>query len=1096
MSESGHRGWCLSGFPDYSQEICYTAKIVKIFSWVSCCFAFACVLVFTFSSAAQTTPKPVAGASQYDGEPVVVEQYISIYRMAADGTGTHEISLRARLQTAAAIKDYGVVSVQYAGNSEHVEFDYVRVRRPDGTVAETTTDDAIEMPLPVTQAAPFYSDLKQKQLPVRSLRPGDTLEWKARVVRTKAEAPGQFWGQDSFIADVVVRSQVVELHVPAAVHLTVSSPTLQPVESSDETGHVYRWEHAQLKPTVGPEADAAKELKKKTVWTHAQELDWREGKLPDIAWSTFASWAAVGDWYRTLEAGRTQPDETIRAKVAELTRGKTTDEAKAQAVYQYVDSQVRYIGVAFGVGRYQPHQAAQVLENQYGDCKDKHTLLAAMLQALGLKPQAVLIGYAIRFNEAVPSPGSFNHAITQVQLDGKTVWLDSTAEGSPFRLLNPLLRNRPALVVPETGVATIERTPEALPFPDFQTFTADGTLDAQGVSNSRIVLTVRGDLEVEMRQAFDQASPAQYGEMAQGLANGMGYSGTTSKPEISGREDTAQPLKVAFDYKRDRAGDWANLRIIPQLAPNSLPRPDLKQPPVFDIELGTPRVETSSSAMKLPAGWTATLPDPIHQKCAWATFDQTYRREGGSVFATRRIEVLAPRVPQAEWKQYSTFAEAADLGNDNYIILERARGEKAAAVEASPDASAAELLRDAATSIQQKDFATAEKLLTRTQALDANLMGVWSAWGYVHAEQEKWPEAIADLRRELTQHPDAVHVYPLLVYAEQKSGESKDAEATLKAWSAAEPDDPAPATRMVAAMAADGNPAAAVAAGHEAEKRLPADKRGDPAFQVALGKAEVLAPGEKEAGRTRLVAVLTPSATPETLNDASYVLADASLELPLAESSTRKALDSMEADAHGWTLATYSADNKAAVTLESATWDTMGWVLFREGKPAEALLWIKPAWTNRQSAEEGEHLGDVYNALEQGPSALAAYRLADTLAAAGTDTVAKARLDEKVTALEKAGVKVSGEMGQTGLGHPIPLGKAHGADGSAEYKLLMRAGKVVEISAAGAKKVNGGDARLKEMPAQDFFPPSSGATLVRSVILNCYNGTCTAYLIE
>ena len=44
-----------------------------------------------------------------------------------------------------------------------------------------------------------------------------------------------------------------------------------------------------------------------------------------------------------------------RRRWRELTAGKTTDEAKVQAVYNYVATQIHYIGVAFGVGRYQPH---------------------------------------------------------------------------------------------------------------------------------------------------------------------------------------------------------------------------------------------------------------------------------------------------------------------------------------------------------------------------------------------------------------------------------------------------------------------------------------------------------------------------------------------------------------------------------------------------------------------------------------------------------------------------------------------------------------------------------------------------------------------
>ncbi len=41
--------------------------------------------------------------------------------------------------------------------------------------------------------------------------------------------------------------------------------------------------------------------------------------------------------------------------------------------------------MAFGIGRYQPHTAAEVFANQYGDCKDKHTLFAAILTAIGLQ---------------------------------------------------------------------------------------------------------------------------------------------------------------------------------------------------------------------------------------------------------------------------------------------------------------------------------------------------------------------------------------------------------------------------------------------------------------------------------------------------------------------------------------------------------------------------------------------------------------------------------------------------------------------------------------------------------------------------------------
>jgi transglutaminase-like putative cysteine protease len=50
------------------------------------------------------------------------------------------------------------------------------------------------------------------------------------------------------------------------------------------------------------------------------------------------------------------------------------------------------VGIDFGVGRYQPHAAAEVLANQYGDCKDKDTLLEALLRAKGFTTAPALIG--------------------------------------------------------------------------------------------------------------------------------------------------------------------------------------------------------------------------------------------------------------------------------------------------------------------------------------------------------------------------------------------------------------------------------------------------------------------------------------------------------------------------------------------------------------------------------------------------------------------------------------------------------------------------------------------------------------------------------
>ncbi len=74
--------------------------------------------------------------------------------------------------------------------------------------------------------------------------------------------------------------------------------------------------------------------------TAAEEVDEREGKLPDVAWTTFPSWEAVGACYRGLEGERMQAGAEVKAKVAQVVAGKPTTQEKVQAVYAYVATQI------------------------------------------------------------------------------------------------------------------------------------------------------------------------------------------------------------------------------------------------------------------------------------------------------------------------------------------------------------------------------------------------------------------------------------------------------------------------------------------------------------------------------------------------------------------------------------------------------------------------------------------------------------------------------------------------------------------------------------------------------------------------------------
>jgi tetratricopeptide (TPR) repeat protein len=1040
-------------------------------------------------SASGVGEKVTDGAAKYAAESIVGERQDTVYRYAADGTGSKEMTAVLRIQSEAAARQFGVLTIPFAGSNERVEIDYVRVRKPDGSVVETPAADAQEMPQEVTRQAPFYSDLKEKQLPVRNLRVGDKLEYKARVVRTKAEAPGEFWGQESFGYGIVVLDESVELHVPKGKYVKVWSPGHESAkkESGDEV--VYRWTGSQLEPTINKDGKA-----------NLKEVD-PDGELPAIAWTSFKGWEEIGTWYRGLEADRVVADADVKAKVAELTAGKTTEEDKVRALYGYVATQVRYIGVAFGVGRYQPHPAREVLRNQYGDCKDKHTLLAAMLTSAGFHPEAVLIGAGIRMNEEVPSPGAFNHLITTVPVDGKQVWLDATAEVAPYQVLLPVIRDKQALVIPETGTPMIERTPATLPFANFTKFVATGTLGKDGTMRAQMEYASRGDDELAMRALLRQVPPGQWDQMVQQLSQGLGFGGTTSHAEASRPDITDDQVKLNYDYEREKFGDWDNYKIAPLFPMVFLTTVDEKNPPKKQpIELGTPGVATAISIIKLPDGWGAELPDGIHQKTAFASFDKTYKIDHETLTVERRVEIFQKRVPAADWKAYKKWLDATVSEGETFIQLTSMgtkAEEKGPPKPGSNNTEAARLVQEAYDEIQRGEVNKAATTLGEAQKINDKQTSLWSTYGYLEYERQRWDAAVENYKKEIALNPNTFWVYNSMARAQVNGGHFDDSLATLRTLVKLNPSDGAPALTLVGMLMFSRQYEEALTV----LEPLAAKSPDNTALQIQLGVAQMSA-GKTSEGKVRLVAALKDTSDPNLMNTCAYELANANVELEAAEKSARKVVELLTAESANWKPGEADRAQLGKQQLLVASWDTLGWVLFREGKLDEAEGYVRASWLNQPQAEEGLHLGEIEEKKGRASAALSMYELALSsglqqtpkgVAMKGPDKI-KAELQERENALKRKGTESGIKDSQNALMklRVLPVGRCKEKNSVAEYSIVLSGEKATELQKAPTHgiQLEDGDTRVRGAELKGWTPPGSSARLLRKGMLNCHSGEC------
>jgi hypothetical protein len=120
---------------------------------------------------------------------------------------------------------------------------------------------------------------------------------------------------------------------------------------------------------------------------------------------------------------------------------------------------IRYTGVEFGEASIVPARPEDVLQRRFGDCKDKSTLLVAMLRSAGLKANVALLrsGFGTDVDKNLPGMDWFDHAIVVVDLPQHPLWLDATASDVRIGDLPYVDQGRRALIAARetAGLVTI-----------------------------------------------------------------------------------------------------------------------------------------------------------------------------------------------------------------------------------------------------------------------------------------------------------------------------------------------------------------------------------------------------------------------------------------------------------------------------------------------------------------------------------------------------------------------------------------------------------------------------------------------------------------
>jgi len=149
---------------------------------------------------------------------------------------------------------------------------------------------------------------------------------------------------------------------------------------------------------------------------------------PMIMLSEYSGWEEINEWALSLYPSNVTWQPVLKSKIEELKKANPTDEKRIMAAVRFVQDEIRYMGIEMGPNSYKPHNPNQIIEQRFGDCKDKSYLLCTILKGMGIEANPVLINtiYKKTILKWLPSATIFDHVTVRIIYKDKYYFIDPT----------------------------------------------------------------------------------------------------------------------------------------------------------------------------------------------------------------------------------------------------------------------------------------------------------------------------------------------------------------------------------------------------------------------------------------------------------------------------------------------------------------------------------------------------------------------------------------------------------------------------------------------------------------------------------------------
>ncbi|HUQ01783.1 MAG TPA: DUF3857 domain-containing protein [Kofleriaceae bacterium] len=606
--------------------------------------------------------KAVAGT---DAEVVVLRDDLTI---SYDDAGRAERRYRvvAAILKPSAVDDWGTLAIDWRPFYQERPTIRARVVAPDGTVA--TIDPKLFHDAPtVTESPSIFSDRRDLEAPLPRLSVGAVFE-EEFVIRDRepllaeGEVERTYVGRGVPIQRTLITIEAPSKRPPTIVARGFARP---PVAKQSNRGGRITWTYDVGASPALEHFDLA--------------LPGDSTPVPYIGVATGKNWAAIAVGYRRLVEAKLKDPVPPPADVKGPTQRATVDRTLA-----WLHAHVRYTGIELADSAIIPYTPAETLDRGFGDCKDKATLLVALLRANGIPADLALLstGPGIDVDRALAGLGEFDHAIVRARVDGTDLWIDATESGLPAGQLPSRDQGRLALVI-SADARDLTMTPAAASADNLVREVRTYTLAEIDWARAREVSTEHGVFRDNLRGWTRDAKQSEINKSLGDYAERQ-YGGKLASFTADDPGDITKPFalvveieKVTFAYTgRDQVDAWLRsadtLSRLPEIVSTEDKELDADVARrTADYVWESPHVVEIENRLVIPTGFTApTIAAPSEKRALGAmTLSTTRRMDGDTLVITYRLDTGPRRITAAQLRTTRTATLALQKEDNEHVVI-------------------------------------------------------------------------------------------------------------------------------------------------------------------------------------------------------------------------------------------------------------------------------------------------------------------------------------------------------------------------------------------------------------------------------------------